>query len=145
MLSKLSMVIIDQVDVDSAVSFYENLGLSLCFHLPGAWAEFQMNDIKLGLCSVGKAFIGVRTGIVFEVEDLRSVYGNMKELGVSFLGEPVERVHGIMANFKDPSGNILDLYQPTPEKVRALVEKEKADSGCKDGGSCVDHKASSQG
>jgi len=30
-----------------------------------------------------------------------------------------------MCSFKDPGGNIFDLYQPTPEKVQEMVEKMK--------------------
>ena len=36
---------------------------------------------------------------------------------------PSDAAHGIMASIQDPSGNILDLYQPTPEKIQALKDK----------------------
>ena len=41
------------------------------------------------------------------------------------MDKPTEAAHGIMASIQDPSGNILDLYQPTPEKIKELAEKLK--------------------
>ena len=75
-----------------------------------------------------------RTGIVLEVEDLRKFHQDQIDY-MTFIGEPVEAIHGLMVSFKDPGGNILDLYQPTPEKVQDLVketvEKEqKCESSC---------------
>ena len=54
------------------------------------------------------------------------MYKTLKEEGVEFVNEPVEAPHGIMVGFKDPSGNVLDLYQPTPEKMKQFVEETKA-------------------
>jgi len=34
---------------------------------------------------------------------------------------------------KDPGNNILDLYQPTPEKVKAAVQKAAHDAEKKEG------------
>ena len=118
------MIIIMQPELDAAVAFYKDfIGLKLKFHLKEKWAEFELGDLRIGLCPTGRpALEVVRTGIVMEVEDLYMAYNDLKDR-VTFLGEPSEAVHGIMVSFQDPGGNIIDLYQPTPEKVRDLVLK----------------------
>ena len=52
------------------------------------------------------------------------------------MDKPVDAAHGVMTSIQDPSGNILDLYQPTPEKIKELAEKMKKEDACCGGGSC---------
>ena len=126
-IQKINMVILMQPDLEVAVTFYKNLGLKLKFHMKSKWAEFELSGVKVGLCPIGSVQERV-TGIVLEVENLREVYDKLKDT-VSFVNEPKEALHGVMVSFKDPGGNILDLYQPTPEKVQELVAKT-AQEGC---------------
>lgn len=132
MLKKLGMVILIEHDLEAAVSFYKKLGLRVVFHLKGQWAEFVLGDVKVGLCPTAKTEGLKKTGLVFEVEDLKTCYQEFKAAGVEFLNEPLEKVHGIMVSFKDPGDNVIDLYQPTPEKVRELMKHVKAEDekGC---------------
>ena len=65
-----------------------------------------------------------RTGIILEVDDLHDWCKQQDEQGIT-CSEPVERLHGIMSSIKDPGNNILELYQPTPEKVQESAEKMK--------------------
>lgn len=134
---KLNMVILMQNDLTRAVAFYRDLGLSLAFHISHKWAEFDVHGVKLGLAETAQELPERRTGIVFEVNDLKSYYESHKG-DIHFLGEPVEAVHGVIASFKDPGNNILDLYQPTPEKVKEAVQKAARDAEMKDG--CCDHE-----
>jgi len=124
-VTKLAMVILMQSDLEAAVEFYKKLGLVLVFHIKERWAEFDLNGIKVGLCPSAQPIVDFRTGIVFEVPDVRKIYEDQKAIG-SFLGEPTEAVHGIMVSLKDPGGNIIDLYQPTPEKVKLMAEQAAA-------------------
>lgn len=121
-VKKVAMVIIMVPNVEQAVAFYTLFGLRLRFHLKNAWAEFSLGDVKLGICPTSKPLTETRTGIVLEVDDLYATYQALKET-VIFLGEPKAALHGIMVSFRDPGGNILDLYQPTPEKVSQLVDE----------------------
>ncbi len=132
-VKKIDMVILMQHDLAAAVEFYKNLGLHLKFHMQNKWAEFDLDGVKVGLCPTSDK-IDRRTGIVLQVENLREVYDALKDT-VSFLNEPFEAVHGVMVSFKDPGGNILDLYQPTPEKVDELVKKT-VEKGCGKKGGC---------
>ena len=129
-ITSVHMVILMQPDLQKAVDFYQQLGAHLVFQLKDKWAEFRIGSVKLGLCPTDQSMEGHRTGIVLEVQDLHKVYNELKET-IQFFGEPKEAIHGIMISFADPAGNILDLYQPTPEKVAEMVKKtaEQPDPG----------------
>jgi catechol 2,3-dioxygenase-like lactoylglutathione lyase family enzyme len=117
------MIIVMQPDLPKAVEFYRDvLKFPLKFHLENKWAEFDLGCVKFGLCPISEQQDNIRTGIVLEVEhDLLKFYETLQDK-VTFLGEPVVAVHGIMVGLKDVGGNILDLYQATPEKVKDLVK-----------------------
>ena len=120
---RVGMVIVMQHDLKSAVEFYRDvLQLPLVFHLENKWAEFDLGCVKFGLCPISEVQDDIRTGIVLEIqEDLLELYASLKDR-VTFLNEPVVAPHGIMVGFKDAGGNILDLYQATPEKLKDLVK-----------------------
>jgi len=120
---------------EESVEFYKNLGLNPKFHLKGKWAEFEKDGVLIGLAPTEQDLPERRTGVVMEVEDLKNKYEETKA-SFEFLGEPVEAIHGIMISIKDPGGNIFDLYQPTPEKVKDLARKAAEEGGCQ--GSCQD-------
>jgi len=124
---------------EDAVSFYKEIGLQPKFHLKDKWAEFQVGNMLIGVCPASQELPDRRTGIVMEVEDLKTIYDKQKD-SITFLSEPVEAIHGIMASVKDPSGNIFDLYQPTPDKVRDLAQKIKEEE-CEhcESGSCQEN------
>lgn len=120
---RVGMLIFLQPDLEKAVDFYENkLGLKKMFHLKGNWAEFQIGDIKLGLCPTQQSIPDHHTGVVMQVFDVMKTYNDLKEKGVEFAFEPKVAQHGIMTSIKDPGNNYFDLYQPTPEKLRDAVK-----------------------
>ncbi len=128
----LNMVILMQNDLSRAVAFYQEFGLPLKFHISHKWAEFDLQGVKLGLAETAQELPERRTGIVFGVDDLKAFYEAHKD-AIPFIGQPVEAVHGFIISFKDPGNNILDLYQPTPEKVKAAVEKAAHEAKKKEG------------
>lgn len=137
---KVGMIIFMEKDVDAAVEFYKKFGFPVTFHLKEKWAELQIGNIKLGLCPTDMELYERHTGIILEVTDVQNTYDTLKAQGVEFVREPFAAVHGIMASFKDPGLNIVDIYQPTPEKVHELAEKIKQEGeacGPNDG-SCND-------
>lgn len=109
---------------EETVEFYNKLGMPTKFHLKEKWAEFHLPNILVGLCPTEEELPDRRTGIVLEVENLKKLYEEKKDF-ITFLAEPFEAVHGIMVSIKDPSGNVLDFYQPTPDKVKDLAKKIK--------------------
>jgi len=50
---------------------------------------------------------------VFNTDDCRATYDDLKSKGVVFVSEPAERPYGIEAVFKDNSGNWFSLTQPS--------------------------------
>lgn len=124
-ITSLAMVILMQPDLEAAINFYKNLGLSFKFKMKDTWAEFELNGIKIGLCPhQGKAEDN-RSGLVLQVNDLPAFYERYHVM-IPFLTKPIEAAHGIMTSIKDPGGNIIDLYQPTPEKLKEML----AQQGC---------------
>jgi catechol 2,3-dioxygenase-like lactoylglutathione lyase family enzyme len=56
---------------------------------------------------------GVLGAGVFNTDDCRATYEELKAKGVEFRSEPAERPYGIEAVFKDNSGNWFSLTQPS--------------------------------
>jgi catechol 2,3-dioxygenase-like lactoylglutathione lyase family enzyme len=55
---------------------------------------------------------GAQPGVIFETDDCRATYDQLKAAGVEFTQEPVERFYGIDCALRDPSGNPLRFTQP---------------------------------
>ena len=59
---------------------------------------------------------GVLGAGVFNTDDCRGTYQDLKAKGVQFSQEPSERPYGIEAVFRDNSGNWFSLTQPVEEQ-----------------------------
>lgn len=59
---------------------------------------------------------GVLGAGVFNTDDCRGTYQELKARGVDFAQEPAERPYGIEAVFRDNSGNWFSLTQPAQEQ-----------------------------
>jgi catechol 2,3-dioxygenase-like lactoylglutathione lyase family enzyme len=59
---------------------------------------------------------GVLGAGVFNTDDCRGTYQELKAKGVDFAQEPAERPYGIEAVFRDNSGNWFSLTQPAEEQ-----------------------------
>ena len=134
MITRLNMLILLQHDLDAAIEFYQKLELKLVFQMKGRWAEFALADgTTIGMCPIGKKPEHLmRTGMVFEVDDLHAVHAQLKDT-TKFVNEPTEKEHGIIASIADPGNNVIDLYQPTPEKLKELIRQQQeaaAKAGC---------------
>jgi predicted enzyme related to lactoylglutathione lyase len=74
--------------------------------------------------------------IVFHAEDVAKTYSALADRGVGFQGGVGHSEIGAAARFHDPSGNVLCLYQPSPEslswrsgpKVSEIISSESARS-----------------
>lgn len=123
-VSQVYMAVLMQSDMEKAVEFYKKLGLELLFQLEGKWAEFALGQVKIGLSPAPEVQKGTYTGLILKTDDLNALADELKAEGIEFVAGPEVATHGIMASFLDPSGNRLDLYQPTHDKVREVLEKE---------------------
>lgn len=59
---------------------------------------------------------GVLGAGVFNTDDCRATYDEMKARGVEFVSEPAERPYGVEAVFRDNSGNWFSLTQPREDQ-----------------------------
>jgi catechol 2,3-dioxygenase-like lactoylglutathione lyase family enzyme len=57
---------------------------------------------------------GVLGAGVFQVDDCRKTYEELKQKGVQFAGAPEERFYGVEAIMKDGVGNWFSMTQPKP-------------------------------
>ena len=121
---RVAMLILMQNSLEDAIAFYTKLGFNLNFQIKDQWAEFEAHGVKLGLAITDMELPERRTGIILEVDDLYDWCKQQDEQGIS-CSESVERLHGIMSSIKDPGNNVLELYQPTPEKVKEAADKIK--------------------
>jgi predicted enzyme related to lactoylglutathione lyase len=119
----IAMIILMQNDLEKAIEFYTALGFTLNFHIPQQWAEFSDGTIKLGLAWTNTELPERRTGIVLEIDDLREWAEHMKASHGIICNDLTEQLHGIMASITDPGNNILELYQPTPEKMQQAIDR----------------------
>jgi catechol 2,3-dioxygenase-like lactoylglutathione lyase family enzyme len=60
---------------------------------------------------VGKGAMG---GVIFSIDDCRGTYEILRDRGVEFTQEPVERFYGIDCALRDPFGNHIRFTQPAP-------------------------------
>jgi catechol 2,3-dioxygenase-like lactoylglutathione lyase family enzyme len=60
---------------------------------------------------VGKGAMG---GVIFSTDDCRGTYETLRDRGVEFTQEPVERFYGIDCALRDPFGNHIRFTQPAP-------------------------------
>jgi len=111
-----SLVTIMVADMDRAVSFYtEALGMPLRFRAGNDWAELTSPGVKIGLHPTRPGAPPMSNGggisLGFEIPKLEAAMDELRSRGVNF---PVPVIEGGMeriANFADPDGTPLYLYQ----------------------------------
>ena len=111
-------------DVEQAIAFYtEQLGFELTDSMAPAFAVVSRDDLSLWLSgpksSAARAMPdGTRpepggwNRVVVQVEDLAARVAAMQAAGVSFRNEIVTGPGGQQILVEDPSGNVVELFQP---------------------------------
>jgi catechol 2,3-dioxygenase-like lactoylglutathione lyase family enzyme len=111
-------------DVGAAIDFYtEHLGFTVLTAFPPAFADVKRGNLRLLLSgptsSAGRAMSdGAKPGpggwnrIHFVVEDLESEIARLRAEGVPFRNEVVTGPGGTQVLICDPSGNLVELFQP---------------------------------
>ena len=112
-VGKLGMVVGTDADLGTmrwlTVHAPEQPDLQLVLMLPGppAYDDSTASEIR-ELLSKGAA----GGGLIFETDDCRATYEELKAAGVEFTQEPVERFYGIDCGARDPFGNPIRITQP---------------------------------
>jgi catechol 2,3-dioxygenase-like lactoylglutathione lyase family enzyme len=122
-------------DVDSAITFYtKHLGFQEDMHPAPVFAMLSRGDLRLVLSAPsgpntggGSALRDGRTPqpggwnrFAVQVDDITEVSSQLRQAGVHFRSDIIEGVGGRQAIIEDPSGNPIELFQPTRPEARLI-------------------------
>lgn len=121
-------------DVDEAIAFYtRHLGFVEVMHPAPAFAMLARGDFRLLLSRPGMAGGGgqampdgsrPRPGgwnrFTLEVDDLEAAVERLSAAGVRMRSEVISGVGGNQILIEDPSGNPVELFQPTLPEARLV-------------------------
>ncbi len=119
-------------DVDAAIDFYcRNLGFTEVMHPAPAFAMLARGDLRLVLSAAGGGPGGGQAmpdgrlpepggwnRFSIEVPDLAATVAELREHGARFRNEIVTGVGGKQILLEDPSGNPVELFEPTRPEAR---------------------------
>jgi predicted enzyme related to lactoylglutathione lyase len=119
-------------DVAAAIAFYTgHLGFKLEMHPAPEFAEISRGDMHLYLSQPssrgggGAMHEGERqqpggwNRIHLTVQDLDGMISRLCSAGCAFRGEAVQGVAGKQILLEDPSGNLIELFEPNTAAYRA--------------------------
>jgi catechol 2,3-dioxygenase-like lactoylglutathione lyase family enzyme len=119
-------------DVDAAIAFYcDNLGFSEVMHPAPAFAMLSRGDLRLTLSAPGGGPGGGQAmpdgrlpepggwnRFALEVSDLAGMVDRLRGNGARFRNDIVTGVGGKQILVEDPSGNPVELFEPTRPEAR---------------------------
>jgi catechol 2,3-dioxygenase-like lactoylglutathione lyase family enzyme len=119
-------------DVDAAIAFYcGELGFEEVMHPAPAFAMLERGDLRLVLSAPGGGPGGGQAmpdgtlpapggwnRFVVEVDDLAAAVDRLRGNGQRFRSEVVAGVGGKQILLEDPSGNPIELFEPTRAEAR---------------------------
>ena len=113
-------------DVDESIAFYTKLlGFEVITSAAPAFADVKRGNLRLLLAgptsSAGRPMPdGTKPGpggwnrIHFVVDDIDAEVAQLRDAGAGFRNDIVEGPGGRQILLKDPSGNVVELFQPAP-------------------------------
>lgn len=119
-------------DVEAAIGFYrDRLGFQLVMHPAPAFAMLVRGDLRLLLSAPNPAAGGGQSTpdgrapqpggwnrFVIEIEDIEGMAAELRAAGVRFRNAVVTGIGGKQVVVEDPSGNPIELFQPTLPEAR---------------------------
>ncbi len=119
-------------DVDAAIGFYrDDLGFTEIMHPAPAFAMMSLGDLRLVLSAPGGGPGGGQAmpdgtlptpggwnRFSIEVSDLAGTVERLRASGARFRNEIVTGVGGRQILVEDPSGNPVELFEPTAPEAR---------------------------
>jgi catechol 2,3-dioxygenase-like lactoylglutathione lyase family enzyme len=119
-------------DVDAAIAFYtKHLGFHEDMHPAPAFAMLSRGDLRLALSAPNptggggqsmpdgtKPEPGGWNRFAIEVTDLEAMVEKLRKEGVRFRNNIVTGVGGKQILAEDPSGNLIELFQPIIPEAR---------------------------
>lgn len=119
-------------DVDAAIPFYtKQLGFKLDMHPARPFAMLSRGDLRLVLSAPNPSAGGGQpmpdgraqepggwNRFAIEVDDLAATVETLRNAGAHFRNDIVTGVGGKQIIVEDPSGNPIELFQPTRPEAR---------------------------
>jgi catechol 2,3-dioxygenase-like lactoylglutathione lyase family enzyme len=119
-------------DVGAAITFYrDNLGFTEVMHPAPAFAMLSLGDLRLLLSAPGGGPGGGQAmpdgtapepggwnRFAIEVPDLEATITRLHDKGVRFRNQIVTGVGGKQILIEDPSGNLVELFEPVLPEAR---------------------------
>jgi catechol 2,3-dioxygenase-like lactoylglutathione lyase family enzyme len=119
-------------DVDSAIAFYcKHLGFDEVMHPNSAFAMLERGELRLVLSKPNPSAGGGQpmpdgtaqkpggwNRFAVEVKDISSTVATLRKAGARFRNEIVAGVGGKQIIVEDPSGNPVELFEPTILEAR---------------------------
>ncbi len=119
-------------DVDAAIDFYcTELGFEEVMHPAPTFAMLSRGDLRLVLSAPGGGGGGGQAmpdgalpepggwnRFQLEVADIEATVAALRDHGARFRNELVTGVGGKQVLVEDPSGNLVELFEPTREEAR---------------------------
>jgi catechol 2,3-dioxygenase-like lactoylglutathione lyase family enzyme len=119
-------------DVDAAIAFYcQQLGFHEDMHPAPAFAMLSRGDLRLVLSAPNPSAGGGQAmpdgtsqtpggwnRFAIEVNDLDAIVTRLRQAGAHFRNDIVTGVGGKQIIVDDPSGNPIELFQPTRPEAR---------------------------
>ncbi len=128
-------------NVDDAIAFYcQHLGFTEVRHPVPAFAMLTRGDLRLVLSAPNPSSGGGQpmpdgrqqepggwNRFAIEVDDLERMVERLREAGARFRNDIVKGVGGNQILLEDPSGNPIELFQPTVPQARLGREPKGSD------------------
>jgi catechol 2,3-dioxygenase-like lactoylglutathione lyase family enzyme len=119
-------------DVDAAIAFYrDHLGFHVDMHPAPPFAMLSLGDLRLLLSAPGGGGGGGQAmpdgtlpqpggwnRFTLEVPDLDATVARLRDAGARFRNDIVDGMGGRQIIVEDPSGNPVELFQPTLPEAR---------------------------
>ena len=119
-------------DVEAAIAFYTGqLDFQLVMHPAPAFAMLSRGDLRLVLSAPNPAGGGGQSmpdgtepkpggwnRFAIEVADLEAAVAGLRQKGATFRNDIVTGVGGKQILLQDPSGNLIELFQPIRPEAR---------------------------
>jgi catechol 2,3-dioxygenase-like lactoylglutathione lyase family enzyme len=119
-------------DVDTAINFYrEHLAFTLVMHPAPPFAMLERGDLRLLLSAPSgqggggqsmpdgtRPAPGGWNRFALEVSDLAATVRTLHDAGVQFRNDIVTGMGGNQVLIEDPSGNPIELFEPTIPEAR---------------------------
>jgi catechol 2,3-dioxygenase-like lactoylglutathione lyase family enzyme len=150
MLKRITHTFLHVLDQDEALDFYVgklgmvvNADADLGFMRWLTVSPPDQPDLELGLMLPGPPAYDDATaeqirelvtkgaaggGVIFQTDDCRGTYEELRAAGVEFTQEPTDRFYGIDCALRDPFGNPIRFTQP-PEGPVTIPSAEEFSAG----------------